>query len=491
VESGISGGIVGAKDHNAYLPLAAKTLQDKYGLSESAARGALHILAQTLRPGVALAAPVPAKPQAAPPAGHFPIKSNKKLVKIIALAASVIIVVLIVVAVAAGNSYKADVSPIVEFRGNAFPSQILATASMKNDFNGKPRMITAKTGDGSYLGDDMGDFGISLKITKVWPQPASGPVPVKLEITGDHFIKESSLEAQVQAGKTVELFPLMLYDYQALSGLKEAQTVNVKWRVFLNNSSRPYKEISQVVRFHSINECPFREVSRWDNKTMLDNTWLFAAYVNEDDPLIDGILKEALQINTAKMLGYGNSFIFSGYQDLNNDGKTAPEVNAQVLAIWNVFRKRGIKYSNIATTSTANQDLYSQYVRSLSEAFNDSQANCVDGSVLFASVLRRLGIEPFLVLIPGHMFLGYYTRPDKSKFDFLETTMLGDGSSARKTWTVRNAEDSLKAFEAAQKTGEDEWAQVKSLVADPMVLDYEVIDIASLRAAGVMPLETK
>ena len=34
----------------------------------------------------------------------------------------------------------------------------------------------------------------------------------------------------------------------------------------------------------------------------------------------------------------------------------------------------------------------------------------MDGSVLFASVLYKLGIYPVLVRIPGHMFVAFYIR---------------------------------------------------------------------------------
>ena len=40
----------------------------------------------------------------------------------------------------------------------------------------------------------------------------------------------------------------------------------------------------------------------------------------------------------------------------------------------------------------------------------DRSANCIDGSVLIASVLQRIGLRSFLVLVPGHAFVGFYTR---------------------------------------------------------------------------------
>ena len=50
----------------------------------------------------------------------------------------------------------------------------------------------------------------------------------------------------------------------------------------------------------------------------------------------------------------------------------------------------------------------------------------MDGSVLFASLLRAINIEPILVRTPGHMFVGYYTDNSHKDMNFLETTMIGD-----------------------------------------------------------------
>jgi hypothetical protein len=69
--------------------------------------------------------------------------------------------------------------------------------------------------------------------------------------------------------------------------------------------------------------------------------------------------------------------------------------------------------------------VFSQRVRPFEVSLNTSQANCVDGTVLFASILRAIKIEPILVGIPGHMFLGYYKDSKKENYSFLETTMLG------------------------------------------------------------------
>ena len=111
---------------------------------------------------------------------------------------------------------------------------------------------------------------------------------------------------------------------------------------------------------------------------------------------------------------------FLGYQG------GAEVVDRQVYALWNVLQKRKFRYSSVSNTSLSSNVVFSQRVRTFDDALESSQINCVDGSVLFASLLRAINIEPILVRTPGHMFVGYYTDSSHKDMNFLETTMIGD-----------------------------------------------------------------
>ncbi len=83
-------------------------------------------------------------------------------------------------------------------------------------------------------------------------------------------------------------------------------------------------------------------------------------------------------------------------------------------------------YVNEENPSLSSNVVFSQRVRTFDDALESSQINCVDGSVLFASLLRAINIDPILVRTPGHMFVGYYTDNSHTDKNFLETTMIGD-----------------------------------------------------------------
>ena len=109
-------------------------------------------------------------------------------------------------------------------------------------------------------------------------------------------------------------------------------------------------------------------------------------------------------------------------------GFTDAKVNIYyVVAILTGFGVNTVMgYSSVSNTSLSSNVVFSQRVRTFDDALDSSQINCVDGSVLFASLLRSINIDPILVRTPGHMFVGYYTDNSHKDMNFLETTMIGD-----------------------------------------------------------------
>jgi hypothetical protein len=403
------------------------------------------------------------------------IKAKKIACGVTAGIAAAALAVIVAVTLFYRNTVEVVFDPIIEFHGDAFPVKILALAAKNTASDGSPRMKN----DGDYIGDVFGDFGVSLALK------SSGPV--RLEIEGDRFIKKSTHEANVPANKEVEVFPRISYNYSELEHLIQPGTENVYFRLYKNN--KLVQEKMEVIRFHSVNEVPFREISRLDGESVLSYSWLFAAYVNEDDPLIDQILKEALQIARIEKVGVGGaSYNFSGYQDSNGDGDTSVEVRLQVYAIWRLLQERGVKYSNITTTSTGNQAIAAQYVRTLQESFGNSQANCVDGTVLFASVLRKLGISPYLILIPGHMFLGYDLDGEGEQTAFLETTMLGNVNLSDYP-NYRRTQVSQDSFLAASTSAFNTWETTKNKIFDDSDIEHQIVSVARCRVDGIMPVK--
>jgi hypothetical protein len=245
-----------------------------------------------------------------------------------------------------------------------------------------------------------------------------------------------------------------------------------------------------------VNDCPFG-VSNGEETINDENFiagsaalgWMFAAYVNENHPMLDKILKEALSTKIV------NAFIHYQADD-------PAEVLKQVFAIWTALQKRGIQYSSTTTTPGGSDVVYSQYVRFVDQSVGNAQANCADGSVLFASILRKLSIKPFLVTVPGHMYIGFYTKPDKSEFVGLETTVIGSKNasdeakegepaalsalrgkldeSVRETLEWKTFARAIQIASADLETNKEKFDK-----GDP---HFQMIDLEEARTEGIMPI---
>lgn len=341
-----------------------------------------------------------------------------------------------------------------------FPAEILAVAARRVHGNVPPR----------YLGDPNGALGVVLV------SPTAG-VNVRVTIKVDGLAEESSFEATIpEANQQYELWPTMRFDTRALARMRESFPTTALFSVSVNGT--PAGEQSRTIQVRSVNDVPLAYLTK--DKRVLDVSPLFAAFVDENHPYIDRILGEALKFNVVQR--------FMGYQGSPQD------VIREVFAIWNVMQRQGVKYSSITTPSGESRSVFSQHVRFLDEAVQNSQANCVDGTVLFASVLYKLGIFPVLVKIPGHMFLGFYTDSQRKHISFLETTLIGEPglNNYQKNWTYKTVDgylssESYKQFVGALNRGQEEFEKVapQFQAKNP---NYLLIDVQAARRAGISPI---
>ena len=217
-----------------------------------------------------------------------------------------------------------------------------------------------------------------------------------------------------------------------------------------------------------------------DGSDSVDLSWIFAAYVDERGATVDRVLEAALDSGIVER--------FDGYA-----GADSARVQRQVWAIWQAMTEHGIRYSGADPAIGRGPRVFSQRVRFINETWADRSANCIDGSVLIASVLQRIGIRSFLVLVPGHAFVGYYTDADAQRAAYLETTLLGAKVRAPDPLPAFAADsdaprDGLASFAAALAAGRAHHARVARKLDGKHRPDYAVIDISAARAFGIRPI---
>lgn len=326
------------------------------------------------------------------------IQRRKLLWRITAVVLSLTMLVGGITYVVTKRPFADDYELVDQLGGNLFPSAILSVATTNT------QVIPPMSGE--YVGNPKSCVAIKLK-------SGHANTVVRIELAETPFYARSVSTFVLPKEHTEYIiYPDILWRYNALRDNEQAEPISVVANVEVDG-----KDLGQKVRtfsVRSINECLLGFNKQLpDGRTRYVSTRLFyAAYVNEENPLIDKVLREALNTRIVRR--------FLGYQS------TPEMVDKQVYALWYVLQKRNFKYSSVSYSSLSSNVVYAQRVRTFEDALNSSQINCVDGSVLFASLLRAINITPVLVQMPGHMFVGYYTDSAKKNLTFLETTMIGD-----------------------------------------------------------------
>src|ERR1700737_4906554 len=291
-----------------------------------------------------------------------------------------------------------------------FPSLIIAPASVRPI---EEEDEGAKEPDPYLLGDKFGLLGVSIKTP-------SRNADVKVTIKENDLIAPTTWIGKLaEANHDYYIAPKVNYKFDHLRKITQQIPMNVDFEVEVNGKSLGDK--TETLQIRSINDCPYgvaNSEETVDDENVAggsaDLGWMFAAYVNENHPQLDKILQEALATKIVDA--------FDGYQA--ND---PTDVLKQVFAIWTAMQKHGIKYSSVTEVPGGSALVNSQFVRFLDQSVTNTQANCVDGSVLFSSLLRKVGINPFLVAVPSHMYIGFYLNnsEDENEREYvgLETTL--------------------------------------------------------------------
>jgi len=275
-----------------------------------------------------------------------------------------------------------------------------------------------------------------------------------------------------------ELHPPLDWDIGRLRELGSALATQLDFSIQRDGTAAGEREVAVSLR-------PLGEALYFvrDGRDSVDLSWIFAAYVDERDAVVDAVLEAAAASGIAGR--------FDAYA-----GADPRLVYRQVWAIWQALSVRGIRYSSADPAIERGPNVFSQHVRFLEDTWADRSANCIDGSVLIASVLQRIGIRSFLVLVPGHAFAGFYTDADAQHAAYLETTLLGaqvaappgEPDFAADVPPTHENRASLAGYAAALAAGHAHHARVAAKLDGRHRPDYAVIDIPAARAFGIQPI---
>ncbi|HEY1389400.1 MAG TPA: hypothetical protein VGF38_12725 [Ktedonobacterales bacterium] len=203
-----------------------------------------------------------------------------------------------------------------------------------------------------------------------------------------------------------------------------------------------------------------RQIMHWSDASGEDNSAYLAGWVTPNAPVIKDLVGRAAKRLDASPASYPATKAMHGY----DAGRATPDdVRGQVDALLDTLQfDYGLHYGsdNIPFTPDA-----TQLIQLPADILTQKApiGMCVETTAILASAVERLGMFPYIIIVPGHAFLGVALDANSSAIDYWETSDLNG-----QTGSQANV-DGQSEFRGSQNP--------------------RVIDIQYERQHGILPIE--
>jgi hypothetical protein len=201
--------------------------------------------------------------------------------------------------------------------------------------------------------------------------------------------------------------------------------------------------------------------------------------VNEEISVtVDGFLGAFVTPNAKKV----QAFLTEAKKNIKGEAfeGTYADSMPQVKAIYDTLKAKNVSYVLNDGMSLEGGDSY-QFVRVPSEVLELSNAQCMESTLLFASILESIRLQPVFVTHPGHIYLAWRPTDSERKAKklpanalfYVETTALHDHTfeEAVKMATERQASDEKQGLFKSGKAKRIDLEVLRELGFSPQPYD--------------------
>ncbi|MGA1823918.1 MAG: hypothetical protein ACMUIP_04570 [bacterium] len=298
-----------------------------------------------------------------------------------------------------------------------------------------------------HLLPKIGQAMVTYKITNRGTMPLA--VKIRSAIDGWGRPVEETLNPVIRAGevRVIQHNPLLLSEHMAK--MNGAQKAHVVTTVEVLHQDRGWQRL--MMKTHPVTVLS-PDIMCWKIPSAfghgidcnLDRS-LIAAWVSSDRPELAEVISTAKRRNAQVVLaGYHDARsrslanMHTHYCFVENQIKALVET----VCLTHTLTYVNQMYTDILPVNVAQRILFPE------EALQRGTANCIDGVVLIASLMRRIGIDPLIIIRPHHAYLGWWTLPRWQLIHQLETHTVSDEMMGFLE-TIALSED----FSSAQKSG--------------------------------------
>ena len=327
-----------------------------------------------------------------------------------------------------------------------------------------------------HLLDPETDPLLPVNITNLTNDPRRLCVTSYIEGISARAIKTLEFSrSEIKKPKTIPLLPSLLPDQARRITEIQRATLHVVVDIFgstMNPQTRTdtWSSLVESHDTHSIlllsRNSGFNAVEDPETGTRRDLTRYYGAWVTPHVEPVQALVRRAADRVPDHRI--------AGYQGRRDTEATA----AQVRALFETLKAEGLSYVDSVIDFGAGPGQVTQRTRLPRESLGGASgrhksANCIDGTVLMASLLEAASLQPAIVLIPGHAFVAWETWEGTDEWDYLETTMIASHD-----------------FEAARQRARElfDHFSKEDLPSDDGPL-LRVLKLNDLRAQDIWPME--
>lgn len=165
-----------------------------------------------------------------------------------------------------------------------------------------------------------------------------------------------------------------------------------------------------------------------------------ASWVTPHNAHVEQVLTRAKEFMAGRRL--------PGYEDGKSEALQEQQTVDQAKAIYRALQQAGVSYVKSSLTMGGHDD-WSERVRYPRESLKAKSANCIDGALTYASLFENLDLDPIIVLVPGHAYVGVRLTRHSQRFLYIETSLTGRSSFEV---AVNSAQKGLAKIDHSQMT---------------------------------------
>jgi hypothetical protein len=267
---------------------------------------------------------------------------------------------------------------------------------------------------------------VAVTITNSTDKPLRERIAVRIPGWSDQEIQIAEMAAgQVRTYKFAPTFLPRLYRNHEIS----AATAMIE---ISDMGGRAIYQTTMPVRLRSVDDM------YWGTK--FKYAPFIASWVTPHESEVEQLLSLAKEFAPNRRL--------PGYENWKGPVDQEKATLSQAKSIYSAVKQHGVSYVKSSMTFGGSADV-SQRIRMPRESLAQNSANCIDGAVTFASMFENLGMDPIVVLVPGHAYVGVRVAQGSSRYLFIDSAQV-----ARMNFdaAVRSAESGLAKYAAGDIT---------------------------------------